>query len=601
MAAGLHSVLVYPDRSAGDWSDPVASNPYFTAGLQGWTAGPFAAPLAWSSDGRCIGLPFRDRNYPCLTPMAARTYRLRATVTIDRPGTVFANVYFGLTPTDAEIGPYWSPDGAQLIWAGWNLPAGTHQVSQTWTAPPWQAGYPYIGPAINSAQDASGAGVPITVDSLVLDYLTSGGEDLSCLVDSVAITHGRDDSTGQPEPASATLDFTVTPEDPLPAVVEVGAVVVVTTTVAQGTSQRFVGRISDLALGWNEAGPDTPDAGTGQLVCTSLLADLGRRVVGDTPWPQQLDGARVAAIMAAAGIDLDPAWSDPGTVQILARDVDSQPALELARGVASDAGGILWHTRDGDIRYADADHRRGVAPAMELDACDVLVTPTWRRTTEGLINRVSLGYGPEPEDGGEQPRYLAESLSSIGRFGEYAYTAATQLANAADAAASAQLLMVRNVSPVWIMAALPVDTRDLSAEDYAALLGLDVHSLLTLTGMPAIGAAPTSAVLWVEGWTETLAWGVHDIELVVSGYCRTSPPPRWDDLNPAWTWDAMGSLTWDAATCMGPPTDQGRWNDTPASLRWSQVPPATTWNTWGQAAAALTTADERELVSHGRH
>jgi hypothetical protein len=311
------------------------------------------------------------------------------------------------------------------------------------------------------------------------------------------------------------------------------------------------------------------------------MADLGRRVVGDAPWPQELDGARVARVMLAAGVDLDPSFSDPGTVKILARDVDAQPALDVAREVASDAGGILWHTRDGDVRYADADHRRGTQPSLALDACDLLVTPTWRRTTEGLINEVSLGYGPEPE-GGEQARYVTEAPASVERYGRYAYTAGTQLALAEDAAEAAQLLMVRNVSPVWIMAALPVATDSLDVDTYTALLSLDVHGLVVLTGLPAVGNAPTSAVLWVEGWKETLAYGVHELELTVSGYCRTAPPPRWDDLSPAITWDtADASLTWDDLACLGPPASGGRWTDIPASLRWSQIPPTVTWDTWG--------------------
>jgi len=483
------------------------------------------------------------------------------------------------------------------MWTAWHLTPGTHQVSGTIGAPSWQGDYPYIGPNLVMMRDDEAPLDPddLVVDTLVLDYLTSGGEDVSCLVDSIDINHGRDDSTSQPEPASATLDITITPEDPLPDVVEVGAVVVITTTAltdsGPATSQRFVGRVTDMSLGWEDAGELTPDAGTGQIVCVATMADLGRRVVGDAPWPQELDGSRVSRIMAAASAPLDPEWSDPGKVQILARDVDSQPALDVAREVATDAGGILWHTRDGDVRYADADHRRGIPPALELDACDVLVTPTWKRTTEGLINEVSIGYGLEPEEGGEQPRVILSAPASKARYGWYFYTAGTQLAALADATALANLLMVRNSSPVWIMAALPVDVAGLSDEDYLALLALDVHSLLTLTGIPAIGQAPTSAHLWVEGWSETLAFGVHEIELVVSGYCRTAPPPRWDDLSPATLWDNTGALTWDDATCLGPPAPGGRWSDVPASLRWNQVPPGTTWNTWG----AVTSREVKEL------
>ena len=361
------------------------------------------------------------------------------------------------------------------------------------------------------------------------------GVELSCLVDAVSIVHGRDDTGSQPQASSATIDITVTPEDPLPAGVDVGASLVVTTTTPGGVSTRFVGLITDVALGWDDAGEDTPDAGVGQLVAVGPLGDLGRRVVGDVPWPLELDGARVSRVMAAAGVTLDPLTSDPGTVKILPRDVDATAALEAAHAAAVDASGVLWQTRAGEIRYADSSHRRGIPSTLTLDACDLLVTPTWRRNLEGLVNRVSIAYGLAPE-GGEQPVFDEESPDSINRWGRYGYSTTTTLAELVDAESVGRLLLARNGSPVWVMAALPVDVTGLDAARYDALLGLDVHSLVSLTGLPSLGTAPTSSALWVEGYKETLTYGGHELELTVSGYCRTVPAPRWDDADPEWTW-----------------------------------------------------------------
>lgn len=426
--------------------------------------------------------------------------------------------------------------------------------------------------------------------------MTVGGADISCLVDTVSIVHGRDDPGAQPEASAATVGFTATPTDPLPAAVEIGAVVEVSTTTPSGVSSRFVGKVTDLALGWDDVGQETPDAGVGQIVAVGPLADLGRRVVGDIPWPVELDGARVARIMAAAGVTLDPLYSDPGTVRLLARDVDSTAALDVAREAATSASGVVWQTRAGEVRYADSEHRRGIPASLALDSCDLLVSPSWRRTLEGLVNEVSIGYGAEPAGGGEQPRYVATSPASVSRWGRYGYTSSTELADLADAQAIGQLLLVRNSSPVWVMADLPVDVDGLDPERYESLLGLDLHSLLTLTGLPSLGTAPTQTNLWVEGWRETLAYGVHEIELTVSGYCRTAPPPRWDDLDPAWKWGGIGpggapivggvpaSLTWDGAACLGPPIDVGRWNDQPATLRWDQIDPAATWDTYTETS-----------------
>lgn len=364
--------------------------------------------------------------------------------------------------------------------------------------------------------------------------------DVTCWLTEVSILWGRDDPSSQPDASSATFTLVIdATTGPLPAAVEVGSTLRVTTTTAF-TYTRFVGVITDIALGWDDAGTATPDSGVGVVMAAGVLADLGRRVVGDVPFPQELDGARVTRVMAAAGITLDPAFSDPGTVQIIARDIDNQPALDVAQACAQSAGGVVWTTRGGLVRYADADHRKATPSTLSLDVCDVLVTPTWRRTTEGLTNEVSIGYGL-PVSGGDQARYTATSPTSITRYGRYGLSAATELATLTDATALGQLLLVRNSSPVWVMAELPVAVAGLTTAQFNSLLSLEMHALITLTGMPAIGTAPTSASLFVEGLAERLTFGVHEVTLVVSGYCRTVPAPHWDDVDPGWTW---GGTTW---------------------------------------------------------
>lgn len=406
------------------------------------------------------------------------------------------------------------------------------------------------------------------------------GDDISCLVDEVAIVHGRDDTGSQPEASSATIDLDLS-DAMLPPDVEIGAQVRVDVTLGQFVSTRFQGTITDITLGWDDAGTDTPNAGIGQIVAVGPLSTIGRRVVGDTPFPQELDGARVSRVMGLAGVTLDPLTSDPGTVQILARDIDSTDALSVCADAATSAMGMVWETKDGQIRYADAVHRRNIQPSQTFDACDILVTPSWSRTLEGLINKVSLGYGVGAE-GADQPRVYYEDPASLASYGTFEYSVATALALQSDAQAQAQYLVTLNGHPVWVMTDLPLDIKDLSAADTQTLLGLDVHSLILLNGLPVIASNGLSnAYLWVEGWTERLVWGDHEITMAVSGYCRTAPPPRWNDVLPTSSWDNVGTLTWNDAACMGPPLDIGRWDNVPASTRWDNVPSDVTWDTWG--------------------
>lgn len=419
--------------------------------------------------------------------------------------------------------------------------------------------------------------------------VTIADTDVSCLIDQAAIRYGREDAEGQPEAASATIDFDLT-DTVLPAYVEIGADVIIETTVAATTVRRFTGVVTDINMGWDDAGESTPNAGLAQVIAVSGLAMLGRRVVGDEPWPQELDGARVTRVLNLAGIVPDPTRTDPGTVQVNPRDVDSSDALGVIADTAASAAGILWERLNGEILYADSEHRRNAFIDLVLDACDVLVTPTWQRDLSGLINKVSIGYGVEAE-GSEQPRYVAESPESIARYGLYNYTSTTDLAGLADAQALAGLLLARNSFPVWVMTSLPLDVAALTPDETLTLLGLEMHGLIQLTGLPIVGAAPTTAALWVEGWQETLAYGVHDIELSVSGYCRTAPAPRWDDVDPAMTWNTARG-TWNDAVCMGPQIPGDTWADVPASTRWNTVPAGITWDAWEPVSESLTDARE---------
>lgn len=405
---------------------------------------------------------------------------------------------------------------------------------------------------------------------------TSALLDITCLIDQVAVNHGRIDPDQQPEASTATIDLDLSDQE-LPPEVEIGSVITVKTTVGGTTFTRFSGKVTDINLGWDDDGENTPNAGIGQILAASTIADLGRAVVGDAPFPQELDGARVSRVLALCGITLSPTTSDPGTVQIIPRDIDSSDALSVITGTANSAGGTLWQTRTGEVRYADAEHRRSLAVSIVFDACDVLVTPTWIRSVLGLINKVSLGYGVPPAGGGEQPSVSGQSDSSIATYGTYSYSTATELAALADAQARVLLLITRNAKPAWIMEALPVDIKGLTTARTKTLLGLDMHSLIQLDGLPTIVAQSAGTVwLWLEGWTETLAFGVHELELNVSGFCRSAPPPRWDDMSTI-LWDDM-TITWDESTCVGPIYPSGTWASVPASQRWDTA--TTTWNNY---------------------
>ena len=402
-----------------------------------------------------------------------------------------------------------------------------------------------------------------------------GDAGVECQVLTAQIHHGRDDPTTQPVASTASFELV----GPLPPEAVIGARVVIAAEWGGVQYPRFAGEITDLGLGW-----DSVDIARPTLIAVGDLGRLGRRPVGDVPWSQELDGARVARILTLAGFPPDPLLSDPGTVQVLPRDVDRQPALALAQGTAEDGGGIVWQDREGRIRYADALHRRGAPVALELRSCDVGSGLEWSASLEGLVNEIHLRYGVAP-DGGQQPEVYASDPASIAERDTFGASLSTSIATATDAQRRADLIVGRQSVPAWILGGLELDLAVVDDATTTALLeAVEVHELLSITGLPETSPA-TSALLWVEGWRETIegsdngpAWM---IALASSDYCRTGAPPQWNDLPASVIWDTLDpALTWDRATCIPPQPSRGRWNDAPASLRWDTVAPATTWDSW---------------------
>jgi hypothetical protein len=398
---------------------------------------------------------------------------------------------------------------------------------------------------------------------------------VECQVLSAAVVHGRDDPTSQPVASTATLELV----GPLPPTAVIGARVGLEAELDGIRFPRFAGEITDLGVGWDSVDDPRP-----RIIAAGDLARLGRRPVGDSPWGQELDGARIARILTLAGFPPDPLLSDPGTVAVLARDVDRQPALALAQGTATDGAGMVWQDRQGRIRYADALHRRGQPLTIEVRACDVGLGVGWAASLEGLANEAHIRYGIAP-DGGEQPEVVARDQESIDLRGLFGASLSTEIATAVDAQRRADLTVARQAQPAWILDGLELDLAILDHDRTAELLEVvEVHELVSVTGLPA-GSPVPSAFLWVEGWRESVV-GVDGggiswvISFATSDYCRTGAPPQWDDLPSSVTWDTIDpARTWDKSTCIPPQPSQGRWHDVPASLRWD-ADPSLTWDTW---------------------
>ena len=415
----------------------------------------------------------------------------------------------------------------------------------------------------------------VTVAGVALDLSRIG---------PITIRHGRTDVDSQPSPAICSLAILAGALEEPPEIgdsltVELGpdavALFGMDATEEADARWRFVGTITD---------PRAKLDGKGRAVyavtAVSRRAKLGRAFVGDVPWPAELDGDRAGRILdlVADVVDVAPLL-DPGTVEVVARDVDRQAALALLDDLAVDTGANLVELRDGTLDWHDAEHRRGATPALTLDASQVLSPAEWAQTQSGIVNDLTVQYGtadPKAEVQVTDP----DSVDVATGFGPFTSKIDTQLSTLADAEAFARLTIARRSRPWWRLDKLDVDlTRTIDAAQATALLAMEFATLIAVTGFPSSGPFITTKV-WVEGWTETITPKAWRLSLNVSTYATTAAPLRWVDVPDHVTWaDVDASLTWLRAASWDPGlADLGRWADYPADVAWADL--ATDPTTW---------------------
>jgi hypothetical protein len=412
----------------------------------------------------------------------------------------------------------------------------------------------------------------------------------------VTIRRGRPDADQRPAPSTLSVALVA---ELLPALPELGDAVRVelgpdlldalALAFPALAATRFVGTVTNAQL--------LPARGVVSLVAAGAKARAALYPIGDEPWPAELDGARATRILAQL-VDHDPTIElgtiDPGTVTVLGRDVDRQPAAALLDDLAAYTGGDCWETRAGELVWHDARHRQDVSPSIELAARHVLVDPRFTKSLDGLVTDLTVGYGLEvfdPGDGSTSQATVRVADTSA-PIQQLAARVSTPIASEFDAQRYAVATVGRRSRARWAVPDLEVDMlRTLDPDTREALLYAEPAELVRLVGMPSTAPFVTSQ-LWLEGWVETYTRAAWRMSLAVTPRGLTGAQARWIDIPDTWqppppaepqtlTWlsEPFAGYSWigTAGWWIAEDIDQGRWADVPASLRWGNYPSETEW------------------------
>jgi len=403
--------------------------------------------------------------------------------------------------------------------------------------------------------------------------LTVAGVDYTDIaISDIAHQAGRSDIYQQPNPSYIQISFVALSGQTLPF--DINDSLSLQVKNSAGTYVNiFGGDITDLTVSVGATG------GIASVVEYSVLAmgslvKLAKELYSGTI-SQDEDGNQIYDLLSSvllgtwndvpaattwAGYDATETWANalnlglgeidtPGLYTMENRAAATDTIYNIASLIANSAFGYLYETNNGDIGYADADHRQTYLLAngyVDLDARHALSQGLSTITRSGDIrNDVYINYG---NNFGSQK--TATSATSIATYGYKAESLNTVLHSAVDAQAVADRYIAQRAfpQPAFQSITFPITNPEIDNSDRDNLLGVFMGQPLNIQNLP-----PQISLGEFEGYVEGWSWSTRFNELFLtinlSPVAYSQVAMRWNTTPITEAWNTLSpTLTWEYAT-----------------------------------------------------
>jgi len=403
--------------------------------------------------------------------------------------------------------------------------------------------------------------------------LTVAGVDYTDIaISDIAHQAGRSDIYQQPNPSYIQVSFVALSGQTLPF--DINDSLSLQVKNSAGTYVNiFGGDITDLTVSVGATG------GIASVVEYSVLAmgslvKLAKELYSGTI-SQDEDGNQIydllSSVLLATWNDLPAAstwatysatetWATAGnlglgeidqpglyTMENRAAQVDT--IYNIASIIANSAFGYLYETNNGDIGYADADHRQTYLLAngyVDLDARHALSQGLSTITRSGDIrNDIVINYG---NNFGSQK--TATSASSIATYGYKAESIQSTIHSAVDAQAVADRYIAQRAfpQPAFQSITFPITNPEIDNSDRDNLLGVFMGQPLNIQNLPAqISSGEFEG--YVEGWSWSTRFNELFLTINLSPVAFSQVAMRWNTVPIGERWNTLSpTLTWEYAT-----------------------------------------------------
>ena len=403
--------------------------------------------------------------------------------------------------------------------------------------------------------------------------LTVAGVDYTDIAIS-DITHqsGRDDIYTQPNPSYLQISLVALSGQTLPFDINDSLSLQVKDSSATYVSL-FGGDITDITVEVAQTGQIATVISYTILVMGALVK-LAKEIYNGTI-SQDEDGDQILALLESvllaswndvpaattwATYDATETWAQagnqglgtidtPGLYTMQNRGADPDTIYNIASTIANSAFGYLYEENNGDIGYADADHRQTYLLAngyVDLDANHALGQglSTIVRAAD-IRNDIYINYG---NNFGSQE--TATSASSIALYGYKAESINSVIHSAVDAQEVADRYIAQRAFPLPAFQSItfPITNPEIDDADRDHLLGVFMGQPLNLKNLPdQISGGEFEG--YVEGWSWSTRFNELFITLNLSPVAFSQVAMRWNTVPINETFQTIDqTLTWEYAT-----------------------------------------------------
>ena len=404
------------------------------------------------------------------------------------------------------------------------------------------------------------------------EWRVTVGDDVYTTVTSVSYASGRLDIDRQA--TAGYCQVTIVNTDNTPFTINVTEPITLELKNSSGTYVTvFGGEVSDFNIGVRSP-EETGFITTGTILGIGSLAKLTKAVY-NTALAEGLDGAQIAAILGSAlnltwaeitptvtwaTYPADVTWAnaesyigevDSGFYTMIALAASaSAKSQTLTDQIANSALGQMYEEKDGDVSYADADHRSNYLAANGFTNLDgsyatpssITSTTQIARIRNSLIYRYATGYAST---------YSTSDSDSIASYGLFERSFDSNIKNLADITdiASRELNLRKNPRGSLGAITFRLDNPDMPSAMLDSLIGV-------FFGEPVLVANLPSNLLegQFDGFVENVALRATptsvDITLYISATDFSLSTTQWETVLPAslqWT-GVNAILTWTNAT-----------------------------------------------------